>query len=207
MAKITLSLPPSRLPKLLAKVGFGASTESGFPGEAIGFLPQKLERKSFVLATLAFGYAISVTPLQLARAYAMLAADGILRPCTFLKLNSAPQGKQVVEPKYAKQILAMLESVLSDEGTGKRAKVESYRIAGKTGTSKIAMRGGYEKDKYNSLFIGVAPLSAPRLVVAVTLKNPRGQHLGGVVAAPVFSKVMDGALQILNIQPDAIGGT
>lgn len=204
VAKITLSLPFARLPALLSRVGFGQSTQSGFPGEAIGIVPHNLEHRSFVLATLAFGYAISVTPLQIARAYAMLADDGVLRPCTFLKSNTPLKGMSIIAPKFARQILAMLESVLSEGGTGKRAQVTSYHIAGKTGTSKIAMRGGYEKDKFNALFVGVAPLSEPRLVVIVTIKDPRGQHLGGVVAAPVFSKIMEGALQMLNIVPDNV---
>jgi cell division protein FtsI (penicillin-binding protein 3) len=202
VAKITLSLAPDRLLTLLRRFGFGDSTNSGFPGEAVGHLPDHLRWRPFVLATLAFGYSISVTPLQLACAYAVLGEHGILKPVTFLKLDKAPEGKQIIAPKIANQMLQMLETVLQFGGSGTRAQVTGYHVAGKTGTAKIAGAHGYKEERYTATFVGIAPVSAPRLVVAVVVKNPQGAHLGGLVAAPVFSNIMAGALRILNVMPD-----
>jgi cell division protein FtsI (penicillin-binding protein 3) len=203
VAKMTLSLPSDSLLKLLRSVGFGQSTQSGFPGEAVGFLPEHLRWRHFVLATLAFGYSISVTPLQLAEAYAVIAALGLLRPVTFLKADKEATGNQVLSSEVCKQMLKMLEAVI-DIGTGKRAQIPGYRVAGKTGTAKIASpAGGYYKDRYFANFVGIAPVSNPQLVILVLIKNPRGLYHAGQVAAPVFTNVMNGTLRILSIPLDA----
>lgn len=202
VSKITLSLPPRKLLDLLQRVGFGQSTQSNFPGEAVGVLPIRLEGRPFVLATLSFGYGISVTPLQLAQAYAVLASSGILRPISFVKVDAAEvAGKQVISEKIAAQVLAMLQMVV-ESGTGKRAQVAGYQIGGKTGTAHVAIPHGYAADKYWSLFAGIAPLTDPQLVAVVVIKNAHGQYRGGLVAAPVFSNVINRSLRALNVLPD-----
>jgi cell division protein FtsI (penicillin-binding protein 3) len=202
VAKITLSLPPERLAELLHRVGFGERTNSIFPGEAAGTLAYRSKWRPFDLATLSFGYGISVTTIQLAQAYAIIAENGIQKPISLLKIENSPEGKAVLDKKIASQMLLLLESVVKG-GTGSLAKVPGYRVAGKTGTAYIAGKNGYDKQHYVSSFVGIAPVSNPRLVVAVVIKDPRGvQHLGGLVAAPIFSKVMTSALRLLNIPPD-----
>lgn len=206
VAKMTLALPSSSLPNLLSSVGFGQSTQSGFPGEAAGVVPSHLQWRQFVLATLSFGYSISVTPLQLAVANAVIASHGLLRPVTFLKNDNDKiiPGKRVLSEKVCHEMLDMLENVL-DIGTGKRAQIPGYHVAGKTGTAKIASpHGGYYIDHYFANFVGIAPVSDPQLVVVVVVKNPKGSiYHGGQVAAPVFASVMNGALRVLSVPLDA----
>lgn len=204
VAKVTMSLPPQRLWELLRRMGFGERTATGFPGEAAGSLTFRPKWRPIELATLSFGYGLSVTAVQLAQAYAILASSGVSRPISLLKINQPPQGKPVLAPALAQQMLAMLEAVVQG-GTGSLAKVPGYRVAGKTGTANIANRSGYDRDHYVSSFVGIAPVSNPRLVVAVVIRDPRGQqHLGAMVAAPIFSKVMAGSLRLLNISPDDV---
>jgi cell division protein FtsI (penicillin-binding protein 3) len=206
VAKIVLSLPADNFWNLLRGLGFGERTASGFPGEASGSWVNYQHLPQFVLATMSFGYGLSVTALQLTQAYAVLAAGGLKHPVTFLKQEKMPVGEQVISPDIAKQIVGMLETVLQQGGTGQLAKVHGYRVAGKTGTAYIAAPyGGYYKDRYVSSFLGVAPVSDPRLVVAVVIQDPRGkEHYGGLVAAPAFSQVMSGALRVMNIPPDDV---
>lgn len=202
VTKITLSLPASKFLNVLRRVGFGQITSSGFPGEVKGSVPARLEWRPFMLATLSFGYGLSVTPLQLAQAYAVLASKGILRPVSFVRVNAtAVEGKRVMDEKIAAQVLAMLETVV-EAGTGKRAQVAGYKIGGKTGTAHVAIPHGYAKDKYWSLFAGIAPLTDPQLVVVVIIKNARGQYRGGLIAAPVFANIINRSLRILNVEPD-----
>lgn len=202
VAKITLSLPASHFLELLHRVGFGERTQTAFPGEASGSLADKSKWRPIELATLSFGYGVSVTTIQLAQAYAIIAANGVARPVSLLKIDKPNQEKRVFDKVIAAQMLQMLEAVVQG-GTGSLAKVPTYRVAGKTGTAYIAGKNGYDKTHYVSSFVGIAPVSRPRLVVAVVIKEPRGeQHLGGMVAAPIFSKVMAGALRLLNIPPD-----
>lgn len=204
VAKMTLSLPSNSLLNLLQRVGFGQSTQSGFPGEGVGVLPNHLKWRPFVLATLSFGYSISVSLLQLAQAYAVIASYGVLRPITFIKNDAVVSGKQVLSQKLCQQVLTMLETVLDIGGTGRRAQIPGYRVAGKTGTAHIAKPGGYYEDRYFATFVGIAPVSDPQLVIAVVVKNPRGGHYhGGKIAAPVFANIMNGTLRILGIPPDA----
>jgi cell division protein FtsI (penicillin-binding protein 3) len=204
VTKMILSLPPHHLWGLLHRVGFGEVTGTGFPGERSGMLPNPTEWKPFALATLAFGYSLSVTPLQLAEAYSVLANDGVKLPVSLLRVESPPQGTRVMDAKVAKEMLKLLELVVSEKGaTGSRARIQGYRVAGKTGTSFIAGPNGYDKTRYISSFVGIAPVSHPRFVVAVIIREPKGKdHHGGFIAAPIFKKVMEGTLHILNVPPD-----
>ncbi|MEJ2620091.1 MAG: penicillin-binding protein 2 [Candidatus Thiodiazotropha sp.] len=202
-SKIALSLPPQSLWQLYNKLGFGVSPETLFPGESSGRLPHFSDWSSFEQATLSFGYGLSVTPLQLARAYAVLANDGERLPVSLLKLDEPPVGERVLSQSTARSVVSMLESVVSSEGSAPLAAVPGYRVAGKTGTAKKSVAGGYAEDRYLSLFVGMAPATRPRLVMAVFIDEPRGEkYYGGAVAGPVFSKVMSGALRLMNIPPD-----
>jgi len=206
VTKMILSLDPKQLWTVLHKVGFGEQTGIGFPGEQSGVLINRPIWKPFALATLAFGYGISVTPLQLAQAYSVFANKGVKLPVSLLKLDKSPQGQQVMDPKVAEEMLAVLESVTTAKGaTGTQARVPGYRVAGKTGTATILGAHGYEKHRFSASFIGIAPVSNPRLVVAVIIHDPKGkEHQGGFVSAPIFEKIMEGALRILNVPPDNI---
>jgi cell division protein FtsI (penicillin-binding protein 3) len=202
-SKIALSLQPETLWNVYAKMGFGEPTGSHFPGESSGRLPYFTDWSPFEQATLSFGYGLSVTPLQLARAYAVFANNGIRLPLSLLKLDQPPQGERVISQSTAHSILKMLETVVTKAGTAPLAAIPGYRVAGKTGTAKKSIAGGYSEDKYLALFVGIAPVSDPRLVMAVFIDEPKGdEYYGGLVAAPVFSKVMTGALRLLNIPPD-----
>ncbi|MCU7796809.1 MAG: penicillin-binding protein 2 [Candidatus Thiodiazotropha sp. (ex Myrtea spinifera)] len=202
-SKIALSMEPETLWKVYSRFGFGETTGSSFPGESSGRLPYFSEWSPFEQATLSFGYGLSVTPLQLARAYAVLANDGIRMPVSLLKLEHLPEGERVLRKRTARAVVKMLETVVSGEGSAPLAAIPGYRVAGKTGTAKKAVAGGYAEDKYLSLFVGMAPASDPRLVMAVIIDEPGGEdYYGGLVAAPVFSKVMSGALRLMNIAPD-----
>lgn len=203
--RIALSLSKEKFREYLAATGFGRSTGSGYPGEANGQLRPAANWAKIDQATLAYGYGISVSVLQLAQAYAVLAADGIYRPISLLRRDEVPEGTRVFSRKTALEVRHMMESVVASGGTATQAAVAGYRVAGKTGTVKKAGVGGYTQKKYLSLFAGMAPASNPRLVIAVMVNEPRGkQYYGGLVAAPVFSAVMDDALRLLNVAPDAL---
>lgn len=204
-AKILLSLPPQAFFDLLRREGFGRRTNSGFPGESAGKLTEHSVWYKSDVATLAYGYGIAVTTIQLARAYATLADNGVSHPVSFLKLDHAPPGKQVITKEVANEVVNMLQAVIiGKRGTGKQAAIPGYLVAGKTGTAYIADAHGYNKKKYMSDFVGIAPVSDPRLVIAVVVRDPQGMHFGGDVAAPVFAKVMSAALRILNIPADNV---
>jgi cell division protein FtsI (penicillin-binding protein 3) len=202
-SKIALSMQPETLWKLFSNLGFGESPYSQFPGESSGRLPHFSDWSSFEQATLSFGYGLSVTPLQLARAYGVLANDGVRMPVSLLKREQPEKGLRVMRKSTARAVVKMLEAVVTSEGTAPLAAVPGYRVAGKTGTAKKSVAGGYAEDKYLSLFVGLAPASDPRLVMAVFIDEPKGkEYYGGLVAGPVFSKVMSGALRLMNIPPD-----
>ena len=204
VTRIILNLPPNQLWDLLQRVGFGEITGIGFPGEQGGVLIKQDPWKDLAVATLGYGYGLSVTTLQLARAYLVIAKDGVKIPISLFLQPQAPIGEQVIEPHIAKQMLTLLEQVVSgDGGTGDRAKVPGFRVAGKTGTSWVAGVGGYHEKKYTSSFVGIAPASRPKLVVAVVIHNPRGkEYYGGSVSGPVFEKTMEGTLRVLGVRPD-----
>ncbi|PHQ80857.1 MAG: cell division protein [Coxiella sp. (in: Bacteria)] len=203
-AKILMSLPPKNYWSLLHNFGFGVITRSGFPGESPGhFVPQNKWHPT-VVATLAYGYGVAVTTLQLAHAYGVLADHGVSVPVSLLKLTKPAVGHQVIRNDVADDVVKMLEAVVERGGTGLHAQIPNYRVAGKTGTAYIADGHGYDKHRYISDFVGMAPASDPDLVVAVVLRDPHGQHFGGLVSAPVFARVMAASLRILDIPPDSM---
>ncbi len=204
IAKIALSLPRETLWETYNDVGLGLETGSGFPGEPSGRLPFFSDWDPLTQATLAFGYGMAVTPLQLAQAYAVLAAGGLLRPPSFLRLDRPPAGRRVLDVDVVRQVRAMMEGVVSAEGTARRAAVPAYRVAGKTGTVRKSGVGGYREDRYAAWFAGMAPASRPRLVAVVVIDEPQGDYYGGQVAAPVFARVMAGALRLLDVPPDGL---
>jgi cell division protein FtsI (penicillin-binding protein 3) len=204
-SRIALSLEPQRLWDVLSRFGFGYDTGSGFPGEAAGLLNAYQDWREVDRATISYGYGLSVTPLQLANAYATLAAGGKQRPVSFFKVTdeNRPRARQAIAPEIAEQVRAMLERVVRPGGTGTRARVEGYRVAGKTGTVRKASAGGYNEEHYLSVFAGIAPASRPRLAMVVVVDRPdSGEYYGGLIAAPVFSHVMEGALRLLDVAPD-----
>jgi len=204
-AKIALSLPSQILWEMLSHAGFGATTGSGFPGEVSGKLRPYRSWRPIEQATMSYGHGIAVSLLQLARSYTLFAAGGELKPVSLLKLDAPVAGKQIVSRDTALAVSKMLEMVVQPGGTAPRAQITGYRVAGKTGTAhKLAAAGGYAENRYMASFVGYAPASNPRLIIAVMLDEPSaGQYFGGVVAAPVFSQVMAGALRILSVPHDA----
>ncbi len=204
-ARIALELPEGSVWRQLGGLGFGRSTGSGFPGEAAGHLAAMPPRRPIERATLAFGYGVSATPLQLAQAYGVLAADGLLRPVSLLRRDQAPAGERVLPAATARAVRRMMETVVSQGGTAPMAAVPGYRVAGKTGTVRKPVPGGYAEDRYVAMFAGMAPAAQPRFVMAVIIDEPQGQdYYGGQVAAPVFAAVMAGALRLRDVAPDAL---
>ncbi|ASQ45437.1 peptidoglycan D,D-transpeptidase FtsI family protein [Legionella clemsonensis] len=203
VTKMVLQSPPEQLIGLLQRSGFGQRTESGYPGESDGSIVHVKDANPFVLATLGFGYGLSVTALQMAKGYLIFANKGRSVPVTLLHNQPTPPGEQVVDEKTAEQILAMMEAVLGNEGTGKQARVPGYRVAGKTGTARIAGKNGYEANRHIASFAGIAPVSNPKLIVVVVIHEPtKNSYYGAAVAAPLFAQVMSGALRILEVPPD-----
>jgi cell division protein FtsI (penicillin-binding protein 3) len=209
VTKIILSLPPRQLWNLLHEVGFGETTGVGFPGERSGELIRRVYWDPFALATLSFGYGMSVTALQLTQAYMIFANHGVKVPLSLLRVEKPPVGERVISGKLADQMLGLLEAVVSrktgkeERSTGKPAQIQGFRVAGKTGTAKIAGAHGYEKHRYVSSFVGIAPVSNPRFVVTVIIRDPQGKnYFGGLVSAPIFKRIMEATLHILNIPPD-----
>ncbi|MGI9304207.1 MAG: peptidoglycan D,D-transpeptidase FtsI family protein [Gammaproteobacteria bacterium] len=204
-SKLALDLPPENIWRVYKGAGLGTISGSGFPGEAAGLLADHARWRELDRATLAFGYSLSVTPLQLAQAYAVLAADGMKPALTHLHTGRPGKPTRVISADTARQVRAMLERAVGTEGTGQLAAFENYRVAGKTGTVHKSTVGGYAEDRYISLFAGMAPVSNPRLVVVVMIDEPRGErYFGGQIAAPVFARVMAGAMRILNVPPDGL---
>ncbi|PZN33499.1 MAG: cell division protein [Proteobacteria bacterium] len=205
MAKMALELTPRQMWETLRAFGFGQSTGSGFPGESAGLLHDHSQWRRINQATISYGYNLSVTPLQLAQAYAILGAGGIRRPITLERVEGPVRGERVLDARVARELLEMMERVVSEDGTGNRAALFGYRVAGKTGTAWKAGAGGYSTDRYFSTFGGVVPASNPRLAAIVMIDEPSGkQFYGGEVAAPVFATVMAGALRLLGVPPDGL---
>lgn len=202
-AKIALSMEPDLMWQTFYDAGFGHHTGSNFPGEAIGMLRDAKSWKPIEQATMSYGHGISVNLLQLARAYTVFAGDGEIKPVSMLKLDQPAAGKPVFSSKTAAQLRVMMESVVMPGGTAPLAQVAGYRVAGKTGTAH-KLDGRHYSNRYVASFVGLAPVSAPRLIVAVMIDEPSaGQYYGGLVAAPVFSQVVAGALHLLNVPNDA----
>ncbi len=201
-ARIAAQLDDEHLYDVFHRFGFGESTGSGFPGEVAGVLPAAAGWSDIEKATLSFGYGMSVTPLQLAQAYAALGNGGRLVPATFIAGQREP-GHAVLDPEIAHTLLGMLEAVTLAGGTATRAAVPNFRVAGKTGTSRKSSRGGYHQKRYISVFAGLVPASHPRFAGVVIINDPAGSAFyGGAVAAPVFGKIMPDALRLLNVPPD-----
>ncbi len=207
-ARVALTMEPEEIWRVLAAFGIGRLTASGYPGESAGVLNDPQHWRMIGQATIAYGYGVQVTPLQLARAYAAIAAGGIVRPVSLLAIDEAPAGERAVSASTARQLTQMLEAVAAPTGTGKRAAVRNYRVAGKTGTAQKATVGGYADDRHAAFFAGFAPASEPRLVVVVVIDEPQGAaYYGSDVAAPVFSSIVSGALRVLAVPPDALSAT
>lgn len=203
-SKIALQMPPKYFWGIYHQLGFGVAPNLGFPGEARGSLTDYRHWHAFDQAIVSFGYGVSSSILQLARAYTALADNGLLHSVSLLKRDVDERAERVFSAKTAAEVRGMLETVVNRDGTAYQARVDGYRVAGKTGTvKKLSAGGGYTDDKYLGLFVGMAPASNPRLVIAIMVDEPgAGKYYGGLVAAPAFSKVMTGALRIMGIAPD-----
>ncbi len=202
--KIALELAPEELYRTLSAVGFGEVSGVELPGEVDGSLVKRERWRPIEHATLSYGYGLASTQVQLARAYSVLASGGILRPVTLRHRSASVPGQRVLSKPTVQQINMLLEKVVSAEGTAKKAAVPAYRVAGKTGTvHKPSPSGGYDEDRYQSIFVGFAPVSNPRFVLAVMVDEPQGKYFGGEVAAPVFARIMSDALRFNGITPDA----
>jgi cell division protein FtsI (penicillin-binding protein 3) len=202
-AKIALSLPAESMWEMFQHVGFGAPPGLDFPGEASGKLRPYRSWRTIEQATMSYGHGISVSLVQLIRAYSIFARDGELVPLSLLKVDAPPAVRRVVSAQTARMVRAMLELAVQRGGTAPRAQIAGYRVAGKTGTAHKQEDGRYAPDKYVSSFVGFAPASRPRLAIAVMIDEPTGEYYGGKVAAPVFAEVMASALRILDVAPDA----
>jgi len=203
-AKMALALPSEVLWSMFQKVGFGAPPQSGFPGEVSGRLRPYASWRPIEQATMAFGHGISLSLLQLARAYLVFASEGEIKSVTLVRRDTPVDGTRVITSETALKVREMLEMAVRPGGTAPLAQVAGYRVAGKTGTAHKLEGAGYAANKYVASFIGFAPASEPRLIVAVMIDEPHaGRYYGGAVAAPVFSNVMAGALRQLGIKPDA----
>jgi cell division protein FtsI (penicillin-binding protein 3) len=201
-AKMALSLSPETFWRSLSAVGFGEQTGSAFPGEAAGRLRDYRKWIPIEQATMSYGNGISVNLLQLARAYTVFANDGELKPMTLLKQDVPSVGKKVFSTTTARAVRDMLELVVQPGGTAPLAQINGYRVAGKTGTAH-KLEGRHYVNRYVASFVGLAPASNPRLIVAVMVDEPSGEYYGGQVAAPAFSNVMGSALRLLNVPNDA----
>ena len=202
VSRVALLMNPRDHWFFLTKVGFGRVPDAGLSGETPGKLTNYTEWSKVDRASHGYGYGLSVSLLQLAHAYAPFAANGVLLPVTVNVREKPVQGQQVMTPENARAVLRMMEAVVRAGGTGEKAMVEGYRIAGKTGTAYKFINNAYRDDRYLTSFIGIAPASRPRLVVAVQIDEPKIEDSGGLAAAPVFSKVMAEALRLLDIPPD-----
>jgi cell division protein FtsI (penicillin-binding protein 3) len=202
--RVALTMEPQAIARTLSGFGIGRLTDSAFPGEAAGVLNDPNHWRTIHQATVSYGYGVAVTTLQLARAYAAIAAHGTLRPVSLLRLDQAPPGVRVISADTTDDLTHMLEAVVT-EGTGGRAAIRNYHVAGKSGTTRKAGVGGYDAERHGAIFAGFAPATDPRLVVVVMIDEPQGdKYYGGEIAAPVFANVVSGALRVLAVPPDAL---
>ncbi|WP_346837154.1 penicillin-binding transpeptidase domain-containing protein [Microbulbifer sp. SAOS-129_SWC] len=206
ITKVALDLEPNDIRALFYRLGLGEAIGTGFPGEAAGILPSRSRWQPIERANFAFGYGLTVNAVQLARAYSVFANAGLKRPVSLvLNGDNARDPEQIVPPKLAREVTAMLETVITPEGTGHRAAVKGYQVAGKTGTVHIVGRQGYASSRYRSVFAGFVPADRPELIAVVVVNDPsRAKYYGGEVAAPVFGKVMAGAMRLLHVAPDGV---
>jgi cell division protein FtsI (penicillin-binding protein 3) len=203
MAKVALSLKPEQIWSTLTGLGLGQVTGSGYPGESAGMLSHYSHWRPIGIATLSHGYGLSVTPLQLAHAYATIGAGGLKRPISFERVSGPVPGERVLDPKVCTALIRMMEHVVEKGGTATRASLIGYRVSGKTGTAWKSVAGGYSTDRYMAVFAGLVPATHPKLATVVVIDEPSGDlHRGGDVAAPVFASVMSGALRLMDVPPD-----
>ena len=205
-AKIAMTLDTSLLYDTYRAFGLGSSTNSGFPGEASGYLKVGRDWRPLEKAIMAYGYGLNVTALQLANVYATIGDGGLMHEPSFVK-GAAGETRQIIAPEIARKLVTMLESTTQPGGTAAPyAWIANYAVAGKTGTAHKAQAGGYAKNNYSAAFAGIVPASNPRMAAVVVIDDPKkGSYYGGLVSAPVFAKVMDGALRLLDVPPDNIG--
>ncbi|AOA71232.1 MULTISPECIES: penicillin-binding transpeptidase domain-containing protein [Stenotrophomonas] len=202
-AKIAAKMPDQVFYDHVHSFGYGSAPHSGFPGESAGVLPRPARWSGSSKTTMSYGYGLNVTPLQIATAYSALGNGGKLIAPTFVK-GQRNEGKQIIDENIAKEVVAMMETVVT-QGGAKQAAVLGYHVAGKTGTARKAGPGGYERGHYNALFAGVVPASNPRFATVIVINDPQaGKYYGGLVSAPVFHNVMEGALRLMDVPPDDI---
>jgi cell division protein FtsI (penicillin-binding protein 3) len=208
-AKVALSLQPEQIWRTLTALGFGQVTGSSYPGESAGMLSNYSHWRPIGIATMSHGYGLSVTPLQLAHAYATIGAGGVKRPISFERVSGPVAGEHVMDPKVARELVQLMEQVVEKGGTATRASLIGYQVSGKTGTAFKSIAGGYSTDRIMAVFAGLVPASHPKLATVVVIDEPsrdvqQGGTLaqGGSVAAPVFSSVMSGTLRLMDIAPD-----
>lgn len=207
MTKIAFDLEPNQIPDMFSRLGIGQPIGTGFPGEASGSLPYFKAAQRIERANMSYGYALTTTALQAVQAYSVIASGGIKRPISLLKVDGVQEGERVITEEHAKQVVEMLKRVVSADGTGSRANTLSYSVAGKSGTSYKAIAGGYSRDRQIGSFIGMAPVDNPRIVALVIIDEAQGSGImgnGGYVAAPVFSKIAENALRMLQVAPDVL---
>lgn len=207
VCKIALRLPKDKLYAMYSALGFGQKSTIDFPGEQSGRLRPMTKLGDFEYCTNSYGYGMSATALQVAQAYAVLANDGVKIPVSLVKRDSLPTGTRLISKRSSVAVREMLAQAVDDGGTGERATtgsyIQDYSVGGKTGTVHKVINGQYSKDRYRSVFAGMAPLSNPRIVMAVIVDDPQGEkYYGGLVAAPVFAKVVGKSLRILGVSPD-----
>jgi cell division protein FtsI (penicillin-binding protein 3) len=204
-ARVALTMEPGTIADTLTGFGIGRLTGSAFPGESAGVLNDPKHWRTAGHVTVSYGYGVAVTTLQLARAYAAIAAEGVLRPMSLLALDEAPSGERVISAEAARDLTFMMEAVVAPGGTGYRAAVRNFHVAGKTGTTRKAGVGGYDADRHGAIFAGYAPATDPSLVVVVMIDEPEvAAYHGGDIAAPVFANIVSGALRVLAVPPDAL---
>lgn len=202
MTKLALELEPDIIRNMYARLGLGQTIGTGFPGETAGMLPSFKRWRPIQRATLSFGYGMNVSVLQMAQAYGVIASGGYKRPVSLLRVDQVQEAEQVVSTELTSEITDMLKRVASTEGTGSRARAVSYSVAGKTGTVRKVGPQGYDENRYMASFAGMAPAEDPRIVAVVVIDEPkREKYAGGLAAAPVFSKVTEGALRMLQVPP------
>ena len=204
ISKLALSINEYEVWEMFSAVGMGQSTDIGFPGERNGFLPNHRRWKDIERVTFAYGYGLTVTPIQLASAYLTIASGGVRRQLSLIN-NANVEGTRVFDKRIAADVMRMLQRVTS-VGTGSKASMAAYSVAGKTGTVRKVGEDGYEDTRHIAVFAGITPAVNPRLVGVVMINDPKGKgYGGGAIAAPVFSRIMAAALRLLNVPPDEIG--
>ena len=207
ITKLALDIEHESIASVFERFGLGEATNVGFPGESAGSLPSRSRWRPIEQVNFAFGYGLSVTPLQLAQAYLVFANEGLFKPVTLLKQQQPVAGERVVDAGIARKVVDMLQAVTEEGGTGTNAQIPAYTVAGKTGTVHKVGASGYADDRYIAVFAGLAPVANPRIVTVVTIDEPKnGKYYGGEIAAPVFAGVVADALRLLNVPPDRLEG-